>query len=89
MDLILAWEERVCDQVVEDLNSREEETCRPVHVVRVDIQDNREEATWEPSSSVSSASIRHTEHMESDIDELMQGCEEKSGRVFLHLVCFY
>lgn len=28
-----------------DLNSREQETCQPVHVVNVDIQDNHEEAT--------------------------------------------
>ncbi|XP_055471105.1 RNA polymerase II subunit A C-terminal domain phosphatase SSU72 isoform X1 [Psammomys obesus] len=44
-DLILTCEERVYDQVVEDLNSREQETCQPVHVVNVDIQDNHEEAT--------------------------------------------
>lgn len=28
-----------------DLNSREQETCQPVHVINVDIQDNHEEAT--------------------------------------------
>ncbi|XP_077930051.1 RNA polymerase II subunit A C-terminal domain phosphatase SSU72 isoform X1 [Halichoerus grypus] len=44
-DLILTCEERVYDQVVEDLNSREQETCQPVHVINVDIQDNHEEAT--------------------------------------------
>ncbi|KAF7239297.1 RNA polymerase II subunit A C-terminal domain phosphatase SSU72 [Varanus komodoensis] len=27
------------------LNSREQETCQPVHVINVDIQDNHEEAT--------------------------------------------
>lgn len=28
-----------------DLNSREQETFQPVHVINVDIQDNHEEAT--------------------------------------------
>lgn len=28
-----------------DLNSREQETLQPVHVINVDIQDNHEEAT--------------------------------------------
>lgn len=28
-----------------DLNSREQETMQPVHVINVDIQDNHEEAT--------------------------------------------
>lgn len=32
-----------CFQI--DLNSREQETCQPVHVINVDIQDNHEEAT--------------------------------------------
>ncbi|KAB0399483.1 hypothetical protein E2I00_015795, partial [Balaenoptera physalus] len=73
-DLILTCEERVYDQVVEDLNSREQETCQPVHVINVDIQDNHEEATL-------GAFL---------ICELCQ-CEfeEKSGRTFLHTVCFY
>lgn len=34
-----------CISVPLDLNSREQETCQPVHVINVDIQDNHEEAT--------------------------------------------
>uniref|UniRef100_A0A8B9LDH4 RNA polymerase II subunit A C-terminal domain phosphatase SSU72 n=1 Tax=Astyanax mexicanus TaxID=7994 RepID=A0A8B9LDH4_ASTMX len=44
-DLVITCEERVYDQVLEDLNSREQETFQPVHVINVDIQDNHEEAT--------------------------------------------
>lgn len=33
--------------------------------------------------------IQHTEDMENEIDELLQEFEEKSGRAFLHTVCFY
>ncbi|XP_078095047.1 RNA polymerase II subunit A C-terminal domain phosphatase SSU72 [Mustelus asterias] len=44
-DLIVTCEERVYDQVLEDLNSREQETFQSVHVINVDIQDNHEEAT--------------------------------------------
>lgn len=33
--------------------------------------------------------IQHTEDMENEIDELLQEFEEKSGRTFLHTVCFY
>lgn len=35
----------ICVSFESDLNSREQETCQPVHVVNVDIQDNHEEAT--------------------------------------------
>ncbi|XP_028640736.1 RNA polymerase II subunit A C-terminal domain phosphatase SSU72 [Grammomys surdaster] len=89
-DLILTCEERVYDQVVEDLNSREQETCQPVHVVNVDIQDNHEEATLGAFLICELCQcIQHTEDMENEIDELLQEFEEKSGRAFLHTVCFY
>ncbi|XP_003127550.1 RNA polymerase II subunit A C-terminal domain phosphatase SSU72 [Sus scrofa] len=89
-DLILTCEERVYDQVVEDLNSREQETCQPVHVINVDIQDNHEEATLGAFLICELCQcIQHTEDMENEIDELLQEFEEKSGRAFLHTVCFY
>lgn len=34
-----------CPCLSSDLNSREEESHQPVHVINVDIQDNHEEAT--------------------------------------------
>ncbi|XP_006772620.1 PREDICTED: RNA polymerase II subunit A C-terminal domain phosphatase SSU72 [Myotis davidii] len=89
-DLILTCEERVYDQVVEDLNSREQETCQPVHVINVDIQDNHEEATLGAFLICELCQcIQHTEDMENEIEELLQEFEEKSGRTFLHTVCFY
>lgn len=33
--------------------------------------------------------IQHTDDMENEMDELLQEFEEKSGRPFLHTVCFY
>ncbi|EHB00156.1 hypothetical protein GW7_01941 [Heterocephalus glaber] len=89
LDLILTCEERVFDQVVEDLNSREQETCQPVHVVNVDIQDNHEETTLGVFLICELCQcIQHTEYMEKEIDELLRECE-KNGRAFLHTVCFY
>ncbi|XP_041590478.1 RNA polymerase II subunit A C-terminal domain phosphatase SSU72-like [Vulpes lagopus] len=89
-DLILPCEERVYDQVVEDLNSREQETCQPVHVVNVDIQDNHEEATLGAFLICELCQcIQHTEDMENEVDELLQEFEEKSGRAFPHTVGFY
>ncbi|EPY87992.1 hypothetical protein CB1_000203003 [Camelus ferus] len=73
-----------------DLNSREQETCQPVHVINVDIQDNHEEATLGAFLICELCQcIQHTEDMENEIEELLQEFEEKSGRTFLHTVCFY
>lgn len=44
-ELIITAEERVYDQVVDYMESRESVHNQPVHVVNIDIQDNHEEAT--------------------------------------------
>ncbi|CAI5687823.1 RNA polymerase II subunit A C-terminal domain phosphatase SSU72 [Oreochromis niloticus] len=89
-DLVITCEERVYDQVVEDLNSREQETLQPVHVINVDIQDNHEEATLGAFLICELCQcIQHTDDMENEIDELLQEFEDKSNRPFLHTVCFY
>ncbi|KAM4798707.1 RNA polymerase II subunit A C-terminal domain phosphatase SSU72-like [Urocitellus parryii] len=89
-DLIFTCKELVYDQVVEVLNSREQVTCRPVHVINVDIVDNHREATrggliiWEICMC-----ILHLSDMENDIDGMLQNFEKKTGKAFLHTVCFY
>ncbi|XP_077998430.1 RNA polymerase II subunit A C-terminal domain phosphatase SSU72-like isoform X1 [Glandiceps talaboti] len=43
-DIVVTCEERVYDQVVEDFDSREQESGQSVHVLNIDIQDNHEDA---------------------------------------------
>ncbi|XP_057575026.1 RNA polymerase II subunit A C-terminal domain phosphatase SSU72-like [Hippopotamus amphibius kiboko] len=89
-DLIITCEERVYDHVMEDMNSREQETYQPVHVINVDIQDNLEEATLGAFLICELCQcIQQMDDMENDIDELLQEFEETSGKTFLHTVCFY
>lgn len=44
-ELIITAEERVYDQVVDYMESKDPVHNQPVHVVNIDIQDNHEEAT--------------------------------------------
>ncbi|XP_048192780.1 RNA polymerase II subunit A C-terminal domain phosphatase SSU72-like [Perognathus longimembris pacificus] len=89
-DLILTCEERVYDLVVEDLNSREQETCQLVHVVNVDIQDNYEDATIGSFLLCDLCQcMQETEDLDNEIEELLLVFEEKTGKAFLHTVCFY
>uniref|UniRef100_A0A2K5SAF4 RNA polymerase II subunit A C-terminal domain phosphatase SSU72 n=1 Tax=Cebus imitator TaxID=2715852 RepID=A0A2K5SAF4_CEBIM len=92
-DLILTCQERVYDQVVEDLNSREQETCHPVHVINVDIQDKHKEATLGAFRICELCQcIQHTEDMENQINELLQEFEERTSFCSYFLlpdVCFY
>ncbi|XP_060038991.1 RNA polymerase II subunit A C-terminal domain phosphatase SSU72-like [Erinaceus europaeus] len=89
-DLIFTCDERVYDLVLEDLNSREQETYQPVHVINVDIPDNLEEATLGAFLICKLCQyIQYMDDMDSELDELLLEFEEKSGRPFLHTVCFY
>ncbi|XP_039112492.1 RNA polymerase II subunit A C-terminal domain phosphatase SSU72-like [Hyaena hyaena] len=89
-DLIITCEERVYDQVVEDMHSREQVTCQPVHVINVDIEDNPEEATVGAFLICKLCQcLQRTADMENDIDGVLLEFEAKSGKTFLHTVCFY
>ena len=43
--MIFTVEERVFDQVIEDLENRKKESNQPVHVINIDVADNHEDAT--------------------------------------------
>ncbi|XP_064240782.1 RNA polymerase II subunit A C-terminal domain phosphatase SSU72-like [Aotus nancymaae] len=89
-DLIITCEEKVYDQVVEDLNSREQTTCQPVHVVNVDIPDSQEDAILGAFRICELCQcIWQLKDVENEIDDLLQAFEAKTGQTFLHTVCFY
>ena len=88
-DLILTCEERVYDQVVEDMDSGEQETCQPVHVINVNILDTRKEATLGAFLICDLCQcIQLMGDMEDGIGKLLQVFKETIGRSFLHTVCF-
>ncbi|XP_036604048.1 RNA polymerase II subunit A C-terminal domain phosphatase SSU72-like [Trichosurus vulpecula] len=89
-DLIFTCEERVYDKVVENLNSRDQVTFQPVHVINVDIRDNEEEAILGAFLICDICQcIQQTKDMDNDISELLQEFEERRNKTFLHTVCFY
>uniref|UniRef100_A0A8I3VXB6 RNA polymerase II subunit A C-terminal domain phosphatase SSU72 n=1 Tax=Callithrix jacchus TaxID=9483 RepID=A0A8I3VXB6_CALJA len=89
-DLIITCEEKIYDQVVEDMISREQETCQPVHVVNVDIPDNQEDAILGAFHICELCQcIRQSKDIENEIDHLLQTFEAKTGQTVLHTVCFY
>lgn len=88
-DVIFTCEERVYDQVVEELNSRPATDNSPVHVINIDIQDNHEEATIGSFKILELAEIlSQSDDLDNDIDELLQEFEQQSGRTILHTIAF-
>ncbi|KAM9061687.1 RNA polymerase II subunit A C-terminal domain phosphatase SSU72-like [Sarcophilus harrisii] len=89
-DLIITCEERVYDKVIAHLNSRDQESLRPVHVINVDIEDNEEEATLGGFLICELCqSIQQMEDTETQIDKLLLKLEDKNDRTLLHTLCFY
>ncbi|GMR36490.1 hypothetical protein PMAYCL1PPCAC_06685, partial [Pristionchus mayeri] len=90
-DVIMALEERVYDQIIEDLQTREQESGHGMHVINIDIQDNHEEATigaWLVCDMC--AKLEAAEDLDNEIDEILAEFETKHPkRNFLHTICFY
>lgn len=89
-DLIITAEERVYDQVVDFMESRDSIDNQPVHVVNMDIQDNHEEATLGAFLICDMvAEMASSADLDNDIDELLHEFETKNQRPVLHSVLFY
>lgn len=89
-DVIFTCEERVYDRVVQELCAREQVTFRPVHVVNVDVEDTLEEAAVGALLICELyQSFQQAEDLEDSLDQLLLAAEEKTGKSFLHTVCFY
>ena len=88
-DVIFTAEERVYDQVVEDLTSRTPTDNSPVHVINIDIQDNHEEATVGAFKFLELATLlSQCEDLDNEIDELLQEFEARTERTVLHTIAF-
>ena len=76
--------------MVGHLCAREQETCQPVHVINVDMQDDLEDATLGSLVICELCKrLQQADDMEDCLAELLLGVERKTGRSFLHTVCFY
>ena len=81
--------ERVYFKVVAELCAREEETVQPVHMINVDMEGTLEAATLGALILCELCQgLQQAEDMERNLAELLQEAKEKTGRCFLHTICF-
>ncbi|XP_052083335.1 RNA polymerase II subunit A C-terminal domain phosphatase SSU72-like [Mytilus californianus] len=89
-DVVITCEERVYDQLLEDMESREKDDMNPVHIINIDIQDNHEEATIGAFLICDLVSmLSESDDLDNDIDEILQDFEPRCQRTILHTVNFY
>lgn len=90
-DVVFTCEERVYDQVIEELSvNREPETTELTHVINMDIQDNHEEATVGAFKFCELARrLAACDDLENEIDEVLTEFEvEHKANGLLHTVVF-
>lgn len=88
-DVIVSCEERVYDQILEELESREKEDSYPTHIINIDIQDNHEEATIGAFMICDLISKLHqSDDIDNDVDEIVQLFEERLQQPILHTMAF-
>ncbi|XP_064610768.1 RNA polymerase II subunit A C-terminal domain phosphatase SSU72-like [Liolophura sinensis] len=89
-DVIFTCEERVFDQVVEDMEKRLKEENQSVHIINIEIQDNHEDATLGAFIILDICSLLAAcDDIDNDIDDILQEFEGRSHRPILHTVVFY
>jgi len=89
-DVIFTAEERVYDQVIEDLATRDIINNSHVHIININILDNHEEATLGAFLFCDLAQLMvQSDDLDNDIDEMLQDFETNHNRSILHTVQFY
>lgn len=88
-DIIVTVEERVYDQVLEYMATRDQMN-KPVHTFNIDIEDNHEAALLGAFliADMINMMTKSTD-LDNDIDELLQDFESRRGQSVLHTVLFY
>ncbi|KAG2615058.1 RNA polymerase II subunit A C-terminal domain phosphatase SSU72-like [Panicum virgatum] len=90
-DMIMTFEERVFDLVVEDMNNREPKLMKSVPIINMDVKDNHEEAGVGAKLAVELC--QKLEAIDGDweeiIDDLITGFEKQHKRRLAYSIAFY
>jgi len=91
-DIVITFDQRVYDTVVEDLSQRDPtDSVQPVHVINLPVKDTHDEATlgaidaWKLVQLIEEAKEDWEDEMETILDKF----EQKTSRKVLHTLLFY
>ncbi|KAJ1264942.1 hypothetical protein BS78_08G039200 [Paspalum vaginatum] len=89
-DMIMTFEERVFDLVVEDMNNREPRLMKSVPIINMDVKDNHEEAGIGAKLAVELCQkLEAVGDWEEIIDDLITGFEKQHKRRLAYSISFY
>ncbi|XP_049822464.1 RNA polymerase II subunit A C-terminal domain phosphatase SSU72-like [Aethina tumida] len=88
-DLLTTCEERVYDQVLEHMDTREARDNSVVHIVNFDITDNLDEATVGTFLITDFCTmIEKTSDLDDEIEDVLSAFEENTHKRILHSIAF-
>eukprot|EP00955_Chlamydomonas_euryale_P078330 363132-Chlamydomonas_euryale.AAC.10 len=89
-DVVVTFEERVMDQVLDDLNRRPVMLMHPVLVINLDVKDSHEEAALAAPHALRLCSlIDASEEWEDEIERIVDQLYNETGRKAIYAICWY
>ncbi|CAL9131543.1 unnamed protein product [Musa textilis] len=89
-DVVMTFEEKVFDTVIEDLNNREQKMIRSVLIINLEVKDNHEEAATGAKLALDLCQdIESADCWEDAIDDIVVAFERQQKRKLLYTISFY
>ncbi|CAI8595067.1 unnamed protein product [Vicia faba] len=89
-DVVITFEEKVFDMVVEDLHNRDHVLLKSVLIVNLEVKDNHEEAAIGARLTLDFCrELEAVESWEESIDEVISGFEKRHRRKLLYNISYY
>lgn len=89
-DVVITFEEKVFDMVMEDLHSRDHILMIPVLVINLEVKDNHEEAaTGGRLTLVLCQELEATDNWVDKIDDIITNFERQHRRKLVYSISFY
>ncbi|EKX53726.1 hypothetical protein GUITHDRAFT_64039 [Guillardia theta CCMP2712] len=89
LDVVLTYEERVFDAVLQDLQGRESENMRAMHVINLETIDKHEEAVIAAQDTCQLCRmLESAADLESEIMEVLSKFEKNSKRSFMYSLVY-
>ncbi|KAI3463562.1 hypothetical protein Pfo_020225 [Paulownia fortunei] len=89
-DVVLTFEEKVFDMVVEDLHNRNHVLLKPVLIINLEVKDNHEEAAVGGRLALQLCQeLENTENWEDSIDDIIINFERQNHRKLLYSISYY
>ncbi|KAG2441346.1 hypothetical protein HYH02_009939 [Chlamydomonas schloesseri] len=89
-DVVVTFEERVMEQVIEDMNQRPQVTLQPLLVCNLDVKDSHEEAAnAAPLTLKLCQMLEQGGEWEDCVDEVVAQFQMETGRRLTYTICYY